>query len=103
MTELAPAEDRLNFQRYAPERPMLAWSRPGVSPHPGDLGQIIKVLRNAFALIRQCLGVAAGILWRRCRDWVRNRIMHSLTSAWMLCGIGWGGLIGFALVHFLAR
>ncbi len=93
----------LDYSRYAPERPRLAWSQPDAPPRPDELGQVFAVIRNAFALIRQCLRIAAGILWRRFAEWFQTRVLHSLTSAWLLCGIGWGGFIGFAVLQYFAR
>lgn len=98
-------EAALNFARYAPEpeRPRLAWSQPGVPSRPGELGQVAAVIRNALALIRQCLRIACAILWRRTTWWVKIRVLHSLSVAWLLCGGGWGGLIGISVAQYLVR
>lgn len=97
------SDGAFDFARYAPQRPQLAWSQPDAPPRPGELGQVFAVIRNALALIRHCLGIAAGIIWRRSRAWVEDNVLYSLTSAWMLCGIGWGGIIGLTVCFYFAR
>lgn len=93
----------LGLDRYAPERPRLAWSQQDVPFRPDELGQVFAVIRNALALIRQCLGIAAGILGRRISEWFVTDVLGSLTSAWLLCGLGWGGFIGLFVVQYFLR
>jgi hypothetical protein len=93
-------EPALDFSRYVPERPRLAWSQPDAPARPGELGQVFSVIRNALALIRQCFWIAASILCRRIAEWFGTRVLRSLYSAWLLCGLGWGGFIGYPVYQY---
>jgi len=97
------SDGAFNFANYAPQRPQLAWSQPDAPQQPGELAQVFAVIRNALALIRHCLGIAACIIWRRARAWVEDKVLYSLTSAWVLCGTGWGASIGLGVYLHLAR
>jgi hypothetical protein len=84
-------------------RPLLAWSQPDIQPAADDLTLTFAIIRNALAVIRQCLRIAIGILWRRFAEWVDAKVLRSLATSWVLCGIGWGGFIGFAVLQYFTR
>lgn len=82
----------LDFRRYAPERLRLVSYQ--LEPVRADeLGEVFGILRGLLGLTGQCIKLAAAISWRRFREWFENKVLHSLFSAWVLCGIGWGGFI----------
>lgn len=93
----------LDFARYAPQGPRLVASQPNRPPLPGELGQLFAVIRNASALICVSLRIAAGIVWRRFREWFEDNVLHSLTAAWAIAGLGWGGFILLSIACYIAR
>lgn len=84
----------LDFRRYAPERPRLASSQlEPVVRVDDELGEVFEILRGLLGLTGQCMKLAAAITWRRFREWFETEVLHSLPTAWLLCGTGWGGFI----------
>lgn len=84
-------------------RPQLAWSQADIAAAPDDLRLTFAIIRNAAAVIRQCIRIALGIVWRRARDWFVANVIRSLFSSWLLCGVGWGGFVGVAALEYFTR
>jgi hypothetical protein len=114
----------LDFARYAPERtfavrderprarrelvcvqPQLPQAPTQPDQPPGELEIIGQHMAGAFGLIRQCIQLALIIIWRRAvlrLTTLYHRTAQSLTIAWALAGIGWGGFIAFpVIIHFV--
>jgi hypothetical protein len=87
----------------AHQRPQLVFSQPDIPPRPDELTQQLGRIRNSLVLIRQSSAEASAILWRRFLDWCDAHILRSLTSAWVIAGVGWGGCIVFPAVLYFTR
>jgi hypothetical protein len=107
MSEPALVCDRdLDFSRYAPvKRQEIVWCQSDKAP-PGELAILARHMRGACGLIRQCVVIAAVIIWRRITWRIADfyhYVLGSLPAAWTLAGIGWGGFIAFPIILHFAR
>jgi hypothetical protein len=96
-----PAYD-IDFSRYAPERPQLAIV-PTIPTEPDELAVVAGAFGEALRLLGRCIAAMTMILWWRAARWLERRILRSLSAAWSLAGLGWGGFGGLVLFTLFLR
>lgn len=93
--------EALDFSRYAPARPQLAWDNAGLQ-QLDDLETAMSALRSSLRIIPLAVRVIAAITANRARHRC-NRLMQSLVVSWATAGAGWGVAIGLAATLILTR
>lgn len=102
-----------DFSKFAPasatERPVRAEPPDGVAANEneveigGELASLGQLARTGLSVALTCLLLSSAIIRHRMARWFTQRILHSLFSAWVIAGLGWGliGAAGLSLITFL--
>lgn len=97
----------LDFSRYAPDRSRAAavWSYTD-SPVPGELAMLAGLAAAHARQIGRCGCSALAVIRRRITRRIAacyTYVLHTLSAAWTVAGIGWGLGVAFPLILYLTR
>lgn len=101
--------EAFDYRRYQtePRRPLpqLVWNQPKPAPEPAQEIVLVEApdeLLRVLGIAGRALLLAALLLWRRMRA-QGERLLQSITGAWIVAGLGWGICIDLCIIQYFTR